>query len=113
MTCAMVMTSCRGPYLRAPYYAWIGRPWADARACIHHEQKVERPAMFPPTFLYTQSWEDPVPDMKVGKKTLQPQISTIIVEGKSRTSALASEPRLMGVPYSAFHLSFPGLSGPV
>lgn len=53
------------PYLRAPFFAWVGRPWADARACIHHEQKVERPALFPPTFLYTQSWEDPEPDMKV------------------------------------------------
>lgn len=58
----------RVPYLRAPYYAWVGRPWADARSCIHHEQKVERPALFPPTFLYTQSWEDPEPDMKVGQK---------------------------------------------
>ena len=56
----------RVPYLRAPYYAWVGRPWADARACVHHEQKVERPALFPHTFLYTQSWEDPEPDMKVG-----------------------------------------------
>jgi hypothetical protein len=31
-----------------------------------HENKVDRPALFPPTFLYTQSWEDPEPDMKVG-----------------------------------------------
>lgn len=58
---------CRVPYLRAPFYAWVGRPWADSRAFVHHEQKVERPALFPPTFLYTQSWEDPEPDMKVGK----------------------------------------------
>ena len=31
-----------------------------------HENRVDRPALFPPTFLYTQSWEDPEPDMKVG-----------------------------------------------
>ncbi len=30
-----------------------------------HEERVERPPMFPPTFLYTQSWEDPEPDMEV------------------------------------------------
>lgn len=67
------------PYLRAPYYAWVGRPWADARSCIHHEQKVERPALFPPTFLYTQSWEDPEPDMKVGafgKATMSSMVIT-------------------------------------
>jgi betaine lipid synthase len=53
------------PYLRAPYFVWLGRPWSDAQKQLHHEQKVEAPAMFPPTFLYTQSWEDPEPDMKV------------------------------------------------
>lgn len=55
------------PYLRAPYFVWVGRPWSDAQKQLHHEQKVEAPAMFPPTFLYTQSWEDPEPDMKVIK----------------------------------------------
>ncbi|KAJ9529578.1 hypothetical protein QJQ45_013915 [Haematococcus lacustris] len=51
------------PYLRAPYYVWIGRH----RQMGHppHENKVDRPALFPPTFLYTQSWEDPEPDMQV------------------------------------------------
>jgi betaine lipid synthase len=104
------------PYLRAPYYVWIGRPWRDgssgggmsplavgggsengglspvggarsvdgtalsptpsmqlqhrlalaaALGRRHHEQKVEAPPLFPPTFLYTQSWEDPEPDHKV------------------------------------------------
>ena len=53
------------PYLRAPYYVWVGRPWKDARAQLAHEQRVEAPALFPPTFLYTQSWEDPEPDMRV------------------------------------------------
>jgi betaine lipid synthase len=114
------------PYLRAPYYVWIGRPWRDgggsssggggalisngagspvsrgsdgsavsvdgtgggvaaassptpsftlqqrlalveALGHRHHEQKVEAPPLFPPTFLYTQSWEDPEPDHKVLK----------------------------------------------
>mmetsp|Transcript_5717 Transcript_5717/g.9926 ORF Transcript_5717/g.9926 Transcript_5717/m.9926 type:complete len:352 (+) Transcript_5717:30-1085(+) len=51
------------PYLRAPYYVWVGRH----RQLGHppHENKVDRPALFPPTFLYTQSWEDPEPDMQV------------------------------------------------
>jgi hypothetical protein len=62
---SVTLFPCRVPYLRAPFFAWVGRPWADARFNIHHEQKVERPALFPPTFLYTQSWEDPEPDMKV------------------------------------------------
>ncbi len=35
------------------------------RADAEHEARVERPPLFPPTFLYTQSWEDPEPDMKV------------------------------------------------
>jgi betaine lipid synthase len=107
------------PYLRAPYYVWIGRPWRDGssggggasggseigvgnnsasppsvdgtafplaasptpsitlqqRLALlealghrhHHEQKVEAPPLFPPTFLYTQSWEDPEPDHRVLK----------------------------------------------
>jgi hypothetical protein len=37
-------------------------------ADVPHEYKVDRPALFPPTFLYTQSWEDPEPDMKVQLK---------------------------------------------
>eukprot|EP00879_Flechtneria_rotunda_P011867 GHRR01012396.1.p1 GENE.GHRR01012396.1~~GHRR01012396.1.p1 ORF type:complete len:672 (+),score=176.99 GHRR01012396.1:1113-3128(+) len=53
------------PYLRAPYFVWLGRPWLDVQKQLSHEQKVEAPALFPPTFLYTQSWEDPEPDMKV------------------------------------------------
>lgn len=32
---------------------------------MHHEVLVESPPMFPPTFLYTMSWEDPDVDMKV------------------------------------------------
>uniref|UniRef100_A0A7S0URH5 Betaine lipid synthase n=1 Tax=Polytomella parva TaxID=51329 RepID=A0A7S0URH5_9CHLO len=51
------------PYLRAPYYIWIGQKHTDGHAT--HDVKVERPPLFPPTFLYTQSWEDPEPDMKV------------------------------------------------
>lgn len=51
------------PYLRAPYYVWLGR----VRQLDHvaHEDRVEAPPLFPPTFLYTQSWEDPEPDIKV------------------------------------------------
>ena len=51
------------PYLRAPYYVWIGRKPTSGHA--PHEARAEAPALFPPTFLYSQSWEDPAPDMKV------------------------------------------------
>ena len=51
------------PYLRAPYYVWIGRK--PTGGVVTHEAKAEAPALFPPTFLYSQSWEDPAPDMKV------------------------------------------------
>jgi betaine lipid synthase len=51
------------PYLRAPYYVWIGCKPTGGQ--VLHEAKEEAPALFPPTFLYSQSWEDPAPDMKV------------------------------------------------
>lgn len=51
------------PYLRAPWYVWIGKK--PTGGVVHHEAHAEAPALFPPTFLYTQSWEDPEPDMKV------------------------------------------------
>ena len=56
------------PILRAPYYVWIGR--VPQLATIMAESKTEAPSGFPATFLYTQSWEDPRPDMQVGKLTL-------------------------------------------
>lgn len=51
----------------------VGRKHEPCRRCptrvdpadALHEERVERPPMFPPTFLYTQSWEDPEPDMEV------------------------------------------------
>lgn len=51
------------PYLRAPYYVWVGH--VPQLATVMTENKVEAPPMFPPTFLYTMSWEDPRPDMEV------------------------------------------------
>ena len=51
------------PYLRAPFYVWLGRKPTSGHA--PHEPKAEAPALFPPTFLYSQSWEDPEPDAKV------------------------------------------------
>ena len=53
------------PFLRAPYYVWVGH--VPQLATILQENKVEAPPMFPPTFLYTQSWEDPRPDAKVSQ----------------------------------------------
>ena len=51
------------PFLRAPYYVWVGH--VPQLATVLAENKVEAPPMFPPTFLYTMSWEDPRPDMEV------------------------------------------------
>lgn len=51
------------PYLRAPFYVWVGH--VPQLATVLAENKVEAPPMFPPTFLYTQSWEDPRPDVEV------------------------------------------------
>lgn len=51
------------PVLRAPFYVWVGRPRPGAG--ILTEARVEAPPCFPPTFLYTQSWEDPRADMQV------------------------------------------------
>ena len=51
------------PMLRAPFYVWVGR--ARPGAGIQAEARVEAPPMFPPTFLFTQSWEDPRADMQV------------------------------------------------
>ncbi|EIE24752.1 diacylglyceryl-N,N,N-trimethylhomoserine synthesis protein [Coccomyxa subellipsoidea C-169] len=53
------------PFLRAPYYVWVGH--VPQLATVMTENKVEAPPMFPPTFLYTMSWEDPRPDMEVLK----------------------------------------------
>ncbi len=51
------------PFLRAPYYVWVGH--VPQLATVLAENRVEAPPMFPPTFLYTMSWEDPRPDMEV------------------------------------------------
>jgi betaine lipid synthase len=51
------------PVLRAPYYVWIGR--VPKLETLLVENRVEAPALFPPTFLYTQSWEDPGVDEEV------------------------------------------------
>eukprot|EP00884_Botryococcus_braunii_P001650 jgi/Botrbrau1/11486/Bobra.0360s0013.1 len=53
------------PYLRAPFYVWVGRVRQVTSTAA--ESKVEAPPTFPPTFLYTMSWEDPRPDMEVLK----------------------------------------------
>ena len=56
------------PYFRAPFYVSLYRVPKLETMLI--ESKVEAPPMFPPTFLYTQSWEDPaadVPHLRVGQ----------------------------------------------
>ena len=54
------------PYLRAPWYAWVGR--VDRTGATHVEPAPETPAAFPPTFLYHTSWEDSAVD----RATLKP-----------------------------------------
>ena len=59
-------------FLYAPYYVMIGKKRGVPRACslqsirdavvIEHKKA---PSLFPPTFLYHQSWEDPREDEKV------------------------------------------------
>ncbi|CAM6106075.1 unnamed protein product [Calypogeia fissa] len=60
------------PYLQAPYYIWIGRHVEHTRldeqrfpARASDEFEARRPPSFPPTFLYSLSWEDPREDDKV------------------------------------------------
>jgi betaine lipid synthase len=54
--------------MKVPYYIWIGRHGGanagggGGGALLEEEDKVEAPPLFPPTFLYTQSWEDPDAD---------------------------------------------------
>ncbi|KAJ7518535.1 hypothetical protein O6H91_21G073200 [Diphasiastrum complanatum] len=58
------------PLLKVPYYVWIGRR-PDCEADSHRfpvrasdEFEAKRPSTFPPTFLYSLSWEDPREDDK-------------------------------------------------
>jgi betaine lipid synthase len=56
------------PYMmvKAPYYIWIGGKsdvgLFKSSVCI---KNTKAPSLFPSTFLYHQSWEDPIPDHKV------------------------------------------------
>ncbi|CAL5226880.1 g9753 [Coccomyxa viridis] len=67
------------PYLRAPFYVWVGH--VPQLATVLAENKVEAPPMFPPTFLYTQSWEDPRPDMEVLKINKDDTVLTLTSGG--------------------------------
>lgn len=59
-------------FLYAPYYVMIGKKRGVNRSCSLQSikdsvviEKSKAPALFPPTFLYHQSWEDPREDEKV------------------------------------------------
>ncbi|KAK9817757.1 hypothetical protein WJX72_001701 [[Myrmecia] bisecta] len=67
------------PVLRAPYYVWIGR--VPQLATVLAENKVEAPPLFPPTFLYTMSWEDPRPDIEVLKINSHDTVLTLTSGG--------------------------------
>ena len=64
------------PFLRAPYYVWVGR--VPQIATVLAENKVEAPPMFPPTFLYTTSWEDPRPDVEASLHPAQHALASAI-----------------------------------
>jgi len=48
------------PVIKAPYYVWIGVHPTGENASV--EAMNRRPHLFPPTFLYSLSWEDPRAD---------------------------------------------------
>ena len=58
-------------FLEAPYYVWLGVKDSSAgRGSVDVEKRNKRPPAFPPTFIYSLSWEDPRTDepiLKVGK----------------------------------------------
>lgn len=85
--------------LRAPYYVWLGRASTWAAQLV--EARVEKPALFPPTFLYTQSWEDPQVDAPV--LDIQPEdVCLTLTSGGCNSLHLclagAREVRVGGVP---------------
>jgi len=51
------------PFLKPPYYIWIGNKTGKTNHIVSEHKKA--PVLFPPTFLYHQSWEDPREDEKV------------------------------------------------
>jgi len=51
------------PFLRVPWYVWIGRKQSSNLHSVVH--RAQAPPLFPPTFLYTMSWEDPDADATV------------------------------------------------
>jgi betaine lipid synthase len=67
------------PLLRAPYFIWIGQK--DTMFVHHTEARVEAPPLFPPTFLYSQSWEDPHPDIEVLKINAKDTVLTLTSGG--------------------------------
>jgi betaine lipid synthase len=56
------------PFLKAPYYTWVGVPPSDANVeRAEAEAKRSRPMTFPPTFIYSVNWEDPIVDKPILK----------------------------------------------
>ncbi|GBG63137.1 hypothetical protein CBR_g36906 [Chara braunii] len=60
------------PFFHAPYYQWVGRPRNVSCLTIERfparasdDLECKRPPTFPPTFLYSLSWEDPREDDRV------------------------------------------------
>ena len=56
------------PFIKAPYYTWVGVPPTDVNVQREEaEAKKSRPLTFPPTFIYSVNWEDPIVDKPILK----------------------------------------------
>ena len=54
------------PFIKAPYYTWVGVPPTDSNVeKAEAEAKQSRPITFPPTFIYSVNWEDPIVDKPI------------------------------------------------
>lgn len=76
------------PVVQAPYYQWIGRRrdytkknLARFPARASDEFEAKRPPAFPPTFLYSLSWEDPREDDKFLNITKDDTVLTLTSGG--------------------------------
>lgn len=52
-------------FIKAPFYVWLGCKEDEGSKPRVNAEHTSAPPMFPPTFLYHQSWEDPAPDSQV------------------------------------------------
>ncbi|PNH03455.1 hypothetical protein TSOC_010485, partial [Tetrabaena socialis] len=93
--------AARSAIIRAPRVpgAYVTSGTGAGRVLLQdalHEERVERPPMFPPTFLYTQSWEDPEPDMEAKMPFLGGATTTSSTLGSSFVTATCGDMQRRG-----------------